>query len=62
MPDSDRPDILLILNDDMVEDRTETNDLAEATPALVDELSERWWDWAERCGVLAWEEVTGRRC
>lgn len=45
---------------DVAEDRTETDDLAAQKPALVDELSERWWEWAERCGVLAWEEANPR--
>ncbi len=44
---------------DMIEDRSETHDLATDNPALVDELSERWWNWADRCNVLPWEEVIG---
>lgn len=37
---------------DMVQDRTETNNLAELHPELVDQLALKWQQWAERSNVL----------
>ncbi len=45
---------------DMEADRTELNDLAENHPEIVAELSDLYETWADRCGVLAWEEVWDR--
>ncbi len=42
---------------DMVEDRSETRDLAAEHQPMVDELADRWQDWARRCDVLPWEDV-----
>ncbi|MGD2174770.1 MAG: arylsulfatase [Candidatus Brocadiaceae bacterium] len=44
---------------DMVEDRTELNDLADGNRGVVRELGELYDRWAERCGVIPWEELTG---
>jgi arylsulfatase len=46
---------------DMVEDRTELNDLAQANPPQVKKMVAMWQEWAERCGVLPWEQVTELR-
>ena len=37
---------------DMIEDRTETNDIASEHPALVGDLARQYDEWAERCGVI----------
>ncbi|MDQ0642509.1 arylsulfatase [Microbacterium murale] len=42
---------------DMLRDRTELNDIAAAHPALVEELSDAYAAWAERCGVIPRERV-----
>lgn len=42
---------------DMVEDRTELNDLAAAQPELVAELSAAYEEWAARTGVIPREKV-----
>ncbi len=39
---------------DTERDRTETNDLAEKHPAVVQELASLWQRWAERSNVLPW--------
>ncbi|MCL4541253.1 MAG: arylsulfatase [Chloroflexi bacterium] len=39
------------------EDRTELHDLADRHPQVVGELSSRYEEWAERCGVIPWEEL-----
>ncbi|MBM3957358.1 MAG: arylsulfatase [Gemmatimonadetes bacterium] len=39
---------------DMVEDRTELNDLAQRNPAKVAELVKLYGEWAARCGVRDW--------
>jgi arylsulfatase len=44
---------------DMVEDRTELHDLADAKPDTVTKLSGLYDEWAERCGVVPWEELEG---
>ncbi len=38
-------------------DRTESRDLAKENPARVAELAAKYSRWAERCGVLPWNEV-----
>jgi len=43
---------------DLVENRTETNDLAEEHPEIVDELGAMHDAWAERCGVKPWEQIS----
>ena len=42
---------------DMLEDRTETNDIASRHPALVKDLATRYDEWAERCGVIPRDRV-----
>ncbi len=42
---------------DMEADRTELKNLAGAHPDKVKALSDFYRDWAERCGVLPWNEV-----
>ena len=42
---------------DMLEDRTETNDIASEHPALVKDLARQYDEWAERCGVIPRAEV-----
>jgi arylsulfatase len=42
---------------DMVEDRTELNDLAEVNAPQVAKMVAMWVEWAERCGVLPWEQL-----
>jgi arylsulfatase A-like enzyme len=39
------------------EDRTELNDLARANGPRVKELESLYRGWAERCGVLPWDEL-----
>lgn len=41
----------------MKEDRTELNDLANQYPQKVTELSEKYKEWAERCGVISREKI-----
>ena len=42
---------------DMLEDRTETNDIASGHLALVGDLARRYDEWAERCGVIPRDEI-----
>lgn len=42
---------------DLVEDRTELNDLAAQQPQRVRDMAARYEDWARRCGVLDREQV-----
>ena len=42
---------------DMLEDRTETNDIASEHPDLVGDLARRYDEWAGRCGVIPREEI-----
>jgi arylsulfatase len=37
---------------DMVEDRTETNDLADEQPDRVRSMAKNWYEWAARMGVV----------
>ena len=39
---------------DMQLDRTETQDLAEELPQVVEDLKSRWHQWAEKVGVRPW--------
>ena len=36
----------------MVEDRTEQNNLADKMPEKVEQLNKVWFAWAKRCNVL----------
>jgi arylsulfatase len=42
---------------DMVEDRTELNDLSEVNQPQVKKMVAAWEEWAERCGVLPWDQL-----
>jgi arylsulfatase len=42
---------------DMIEDRTELNDLSASNAPRVQKMAERYEDWAARCGVLPWEVI-----
>ena len=42
---------------DMLQDRTETNDIASEQPALVRNLARQYDEWAERCGVIPRDEI-----
>jgi arylsulfatase len=44
---------------DMVEDRTELHDLADRKPDVVAELSSLYDEWADRIGVVPWEQLRG---
>ena len=46
---------------DLQADRTEMNDLAEKHPDTVQELAALYEQWAEKCGVLPWQEFLTRR-
>ena len=39
---------------DMVEDRTELRNLAEQQPAKLQEMIDKWQQWADRVGVQKW--------
>jgi arylsulfatase len=45
---------------DMVEDRTELNDLSAKDKPRVARMAAVHEEWAERCGVLPWEQVLDR--
>ena len=45
---------------DIIANRTETEDLAERHPEVVEELGAVFDAWAERCGVKPWEHVSER--
>jgi arylsulfatase len=42
---------------DLAADRTELNNLASQSPERVKQLSRLWQDWADRAGVVPWEEL-----
>jgi arylsulfatase A-like enzyme len=44
---------------DLSADRTETHDLAARRPEKVRELAALWQSWADRVGVVAWEQLPG---
>ena len=46
---------------DMVEDRTELNDLADANKPQVQKMVKAYKEWAARCGVLPWEQLLAER-
>ena len=39
---------------DIKADRTELNDLSATLPEKVEELTDLWNAWADRCGVKPW--------
>jgi len=45
---------------DMVEDRTELNDLAATNEPRVEKMVRAYEEWAERCSVLPWELVQAK--
>jgi arylsulfatase len=45
---------------DMESDRTELVDLSEGNQRVVARLEKSYLAWAERCGVVPWEEMTSR--
>jgi arylsulfatase len=46
---------------DMQADRTEMHDLDETHPDRVAEMSARYEEWANRVGVVPWDELTKKR-
>jgi len=42
---------------DMNSDRTELHDLSEKNGNLVEKLKDVYEDWAERCGVIPWDDI-----
>lgn len=46
---------------DMIEDRTELNDLAAKDVPRVEKMVTAYAQWAERCGVVPWEDLLARR-
>ena len=42
---------------DMLEDRTETHDIAAEHPSLVDDLARQYDEWAERCDVIPRDRI-----
>jgi len=46
---------------DMVEDRTELNDLSAVNKPRVEGMVRMYEEWAARCGVVPWEEMLARR-
>jgi len=45
---------------DMVEDRTELNNLADVNEPQVKKMVSAYQEWAQRCGVVPWAELTAR--
>jgi len=43
---------------DLASDRTEQHNLAAEHPEVVDELAADYDQWAERCGVVPWREIS----
>ena len=46
---------------DMETDRTELNDLSGAHPELHAKLKQQYEAWANRVGVIPWDEIEARR-
>lgn len=44
---------------DLDADRTELNNLADKHPERVKSMADKHKTWADRCGVLPWDQVTG---
>ena len=45
----------------MSQDRTELNDLSQGNRQKAEELAKLYDEWADRCGVLPWAIIEGRR-
>src|SRR5262249_23678066 len=46
---------------DLERDRTELTNLAAKQPDTVRDLRRRYEQWAERCGVVAWDKLPGAK-
>ena len=46
---------------DMEADRTESNDLADAEPEVLQYMIDAYEDWADRIGVVPWDELEGKQ-
>jgi arylsulfatase len=46
---------------DMIEDRTELNDLSSVNAPQAEKMRRAYVEWAERCGVMPWDEILARR-
>jgi arylsulfatase A-like enzyme len=46
---------------DLEADRSETHDLSDAHPDLVEELKTRYFAWAKRCNVMAFDDLRALR-
>ena len=44
----------------IIDDRTELQDLSAANPRVVAELAEAWQQWADRVGVIGWDDMLDR--
>jgi arylsulfatase A-like enzyme len=44
---------------DLAHDRSETNDLASQQPEKARELADAWQSWADKVGVVPWEQLPG---
>ena len=44
---------------DLKSDRSETKDLASDRPDTVQELAAAWQSWADKVGVVPWEQLPG---
>jgi arylsulfatase len=42
-------------------DRSEMHDFSAEHPGLVAELAGLWSEWADRCGVVPWEDLLALR-
>jgi arylsulfatase len=42
---------------DMTRDRTELDSMADRHPGIVKEMASAYGEWAQRCGVMDWEQV-----
>jgi len=45
---------------DMVADRSELNDLSYQYPEIVETLSKKYEEWAEKAGVIPWDDISDR--
>jgi arylsulfatase A-like enzyme len=45
---------------DMSTDRTELHDLATEHPGVVNDLADAWQKWADRVGVIGWDDMLAR--
>jgi arylsulfatase len=45
---------------DMIQDRTELNDLSQANKPQVEKMVRTYQEWTERCGIIPWKELQER--